>query len=543
MDGDAVCRACRGPREPASGDGGVCESCELDIYPSIQNRGGRWSPLQLGLMSLICDIFMIPTVLAISRGFSELREVGRRERAGYWDDEHPAVRTSAVWGALLGAARPLLVVLLILVVTVGAALEENPSEVEVSNTDELGEVLERLESPNEHTRQTAIRHLGAVPINAAGAQRLYDALDAPTALDGAEAREMRGAVVRAAIGAFDSEVDPDARLEQLAAHADSVDAEALRALVNVAADRACARSYAVLVELMRRPEPPPLPLGRLIDHRSMAHLYLAPLLELDLDSPARRDAVHLAARVCGSVDAHTQGLLRADPSIERSLMVDWARARASLLELPEPEGLAGRLDPARTDAVDYATDALFGLRCARSDATDAVLESASRSSSVRVAGAATAVRHEGVLPRRALRTLLADPFTRRWGLDTVMRGVEPNAPRRIWGTQARAHADLIAWLLTHQLTPDAIEHEALQRRSVPGGFTRERETMLDLHIFAVHTGERVERFAVGPYNAGRRDLTATGYVIPAGPALDADWGGVAAAQLVDQVMTRWEGAP
>ena len=123
MDGDAVCRACRGPREALPGDGGVCEACEAGYFPSIQDRGGRWSPLQLGLMSLICDIFMIPTVLAISRGLADLREVVRREREGYWDPEHPEVRTSAVWGALLGAARPLLVVFLILVVTLGVALE------------------------------------------------------------------------------------------------------------------------------------------------------------------------------------------------------------------------------------------------------------------------------------------------------------------------------------------------------------------------------------------------------------------------------------
>ncbi len=36
----------------------------------IGDRGGKWSPLQLGLFSLVCDAFLVPTVSAVSRGLA-----------------------------------------------------------------------------------------------------------------------------------------------------------------------------------------------------------------------------------------------------------------------------------------------------------------------------------------------------------------------------------------------------------------------------------------------------------------------------------------
>ncbi len=102
--------ACTRCDEPVSREGALCEECRLDLYPPISARGGKYSPLALGAISLVCDPLLIPSILAMRRGVSELREVARREREGHWGDDHRDVRTGAVWGIVLGGARPALVV-------------------------------------------------------------------------------------------------------------------------------------------------------------------------------------------------------------------------------------------------------------------------------------------------------------------------------------------------------------------------------------------------------------------------------------------------
>ncbi len=109
MEDLAPCRQCETARRAEPGDAGLCGSCREAQFPSIEAaRDKKWSPLQLGLLSLVCDVMLIPSVLAIARAVSELRAVSRHEAAGVWRPEHERARTGAVFGILAGAARPAL---------------------------------------------------------------------------------------------------------------------------------------------------------------------------------------------------------------------------------------------------------------------------------------------------------------------------------------------------------------------------------------------------------------------------------------------------
>ena len=41
-----------------------------------------------GMLSIVCDVLMIPSLLGMWRAFGELNEVARREHAGLWRPEH-----------------------------------------------------------------------------------------------------------------------------------------------------------------------------------------------------------------------------------------------------------------------------------------------------------------------------------------------------------------------------------------------------------------------------------------------------------------------
>lgn len=100
---------------------GACEDGEegCALVP-VSRRNGKYSPLRLGVISVLCDPLLIPSLIALSRGVSELREVRRREAEGHRSPDHRDVRTGAIWGILLGGARPAAALLLAAIVVFDA---------------------------------------------------------------------------------------------------------------------------------------------------------------------------------------------------------------------------------------------------------------------------------------------------------------------------------------------------------------------------------------------------------------------------------------
>ncbi|MCA9608517.1 MAG: hypothetical protein KC619_23090 [Myxococcales bacterium] len=151
------CSQCETAFRQEPGDAGLCGSCREAQHPSIEGmRGKKWSPLQLGLFSIVCDVMLIPSIMAITRGLGELREVGKREAAGVWRPEHERVRTGAVFGLLAGAARP--AVLALIFVAAFASPRAQP-RAPFGFADELEDIHEALEHGDETDQELAAVHL------------------------------------------------------------------------------------------------------------------------------------------------------------------------------------------------------------------------------------------------------------------------------------------------------------------------------------------------------------------------------------------------
>ncbi len=541
MPATSECRVCRTPRATRPGDGGVCGACELTTFPAISERHGRWSPLALGGLSLFCDVFLIPTFFAIGRGFQDLREVARREAAGYWHREHPSVRAGAVWGILLGLARPglgLLVVLTMLFV-VGAEPRPGGATVPELSGDELTEILARVYDRDPETRHTALRHLAEVAPLTEGIARgqLFDALRRPTDLTPAEARESRGAIAAALVTSLPATYDPVADITRLALAAESLDRRGRAAIVDAAARHESADAMEAITRVMRLDDPPALPVQALSARGAVLGDVLPELLAREPESPVRRDALRVAAAVC-------QGAHRPDLRAARSdLSLDWVRAYAALRGEADPGDLSGWLEPAREARVAYALDALAAMGCLSADeATVGLLDEAQRDmGDPRVALTAAMARASlepcddsltrgcGPGPSAALRRrAAADPRSRRTLHDFLARhDALDTLPAATWSGRALAESDLFAWLVAEGLRPDAVTHELLQSRTV------DRE-LREVHVFVLADGAGEHRVAVGPYPSAHPSVVA------AGPARDASWGALSAAQLVDELLSRWE---
>lgn len=130
----------------------------------MSERGGKYSPLNLGVISLLCDPLLIPSIIALSRGFSELREVDRREAGGHWSPEHREIRTGAVWGIALGGARPAVAVLLFAMVMTDVAFSDPDAVVErpLRFPDETVEVVDDVTGADEARRDVALAQVGEI---------------------------------------------------------------------------------------------------------------------------------------------------------------------------------------------------------------------------------------------------------------------------------------------------------------------------------------------------------------------------------------------
>src|SRR5689334_9581974 len=75
----ARCRAAIDPSRAAmSGDGLICAPCEQrerNVDASYAPSTGSFGPLGWGVVSLFCNPMMIPSILAITGGFSELKQI------------------------------------------------------------------------------------------------------------------------------------------------------------------------------------------------------------------------------------------------------------------------------------------------------------------------------------------------------------------------------------------------------------------------------------------------------------------------------------
>lgn len=135
----------------------VCQFARVPPEPLALH--GKWSPLAVGALSLVCDPVLITTVIAVSRGVGRLSAAARYEREVGYHPSMPSIRTDAVWGLVLGSLR-IWVVFGILAAFLLTALLLRPSApgVLVSYPDERTEILNGLASDDRHQRALAARH-------------------------------------------------------------------------------------------------------------------------------------------------------------------------------------------------------------------------------------------------------------------------------------------------------------------------------------------------------------------------------------------------
>ncbi|HJL15778.1 MAG TPA: hypothetical protein RMH99_08985 [Sandaracinaceae bacterium LLY-WYZ-13_1] len=490
--GRATCGRCGRDYAPRPWASGLCEPCREAQYPPIEERGGRWSPLTLGVFSLFCDPLLIPTILTIRRGTSELGRVRRREQAGYWHPEHASVRTGAVWGIFLAAVRPL-AVLVILGTLFFHALLEPATPPPVAGPSELDEVIERLDRPDGETRALARSHLVALgpSLVSTDVDRVLDVAEGVA--PGTDAAETRTAAVRAALAAPPVPgLRPPLTAERLARVHPRLTTEGRAAVLGWLADRGDFETFVGLVaDEAPAPAdlPPALPVDALRRHPEHAAAFLPALLD-DTAPPAyRRTGLRLAASFCrtGRLDATPAGIVEG-------LFDDWERGRRVLTTLPPADGWS-RLEPVRTLHARTAAEALTALSCVRRETVDDVLERASRHDDPRVAGAAVAgrLRRGATVPRATVRRLGADPLSRGPLLAALLRHggltAMPLSQRRV---AAVSEADLVRWLEAEGRVPTEVERL--------GG--SERPFVRQYAVWRVRSeahGE--EHLALGPYPA------------------------------------------
>lgn len=155
-----TCEGCGRRIDAARGGTSPCAVCQLErVPPEPLALHGKWSPLAVGALSLVCDPMLITTVIAVSRGVGRLGAAARYEREVGYHPSMPSIRTDAVWGLVLGSLRIWVVfgILAALLLTALFLLRPAPG-VLVSYPDERTEILSGLASDDRDERALAARH-------------------------------------------------------------------------------------------------------------------------------------------------------------------------------------------------------------------------------------------------------------------------------------------------------------------------------------------------------------------------------------------------
>ena len=107
-------------RAAFSADGLICASCEsVELGRNTRSlSSGTFGPLGWGAVSMVCNPFFIPSILAITGGYRELQTIKALEGAG--ERMTAGARTNAIVAIILGSFHPVLVVGLIGFVMVAA---------------------------------------------------------------------------------------------------------------------------------------------------------------------------------------------------------------------------------------------------------------------------------------------------------------------------------------------------------------------------------------------------------------------------------------
>ena len=474
----------------AEGAGPRCDACLESDYPSIiVQRGGKWGPLGVALFSLICDVLMIPTVLAIVRAVGELREVARRERLGFHREEHAKVRTGAVWAILIASARPLAFVMVFLIAGV-SAMTSKPMHP-VLPADELGEILERLRAEDEESGDLALGHLEelAPALSLHDIDRVLGALDAGFGLDEESEVWLRAAVIGAIAG---SPLILE-RSERVAGvyRALPFDAreEVLRRFVAIGGPVALAQ-FAVLAGGDTDPEGPilPLPLGMVAPND--AAIFVGPLVRLPADASLRALVPLMLSSLCdGGVDESV-----LEPVRER-LIADWHETRDALP--PPAPSLEVRTGGDHGGPVLQARLQLAALRCVEGADVDALLLEASAhpDTSVAVAAARALIARGRSVSHATIARLAADPFSRADLFAALReRGREQEMPEGSRTERALAEGQLIRQLRFDGGDPPLIAYRWVERVEPRRG--------AGVHVFAVTARDGTEEpqhVVIGPY--------------------------------------------
>lgn len=469
--------------------GESCATCLAEL-PPLLDRGDKWSPLAIATFSIFCDPCLIPSLTAGVRGFQELREVDRRERAGIYREEHATVRTGAVWAIVIAAARPLLVLVAFATAALAGALE--PPPYPGHRVDEVAEILERLPSEDPATRTMAAAHLGEIgpELGTRDVRRVLDAIERGFGHDEETERALRGqAVIAIARAAPFSEHRERFELlyPTLPAPARQVVLERLVAI----GDPRALHTFAELAGADRDPEGPTLSESALLEQRAHAAIFVPPLVRLPEQAKLREDVPSLLSALCrGGLD---EGVL--EPVRDRLI----ADAREASSSVGEPWSVLR--DRMRSSAAPIdARHRVDALACLSGDDVDALLFELSAHPDTFVAvGAARGLIARGKpVPRRAIVRLAADPFSRADLFEALAaHGGERQMPTAQRSDRALAESALLrsaylasdpwlsyVWRARVEVRPDA-----------------------SMHVFAV-TRERgglsaTEHVAVGFYPAAR----------------------------------------
>lgn len=172
-----TCELCGRRTDAARGGGSPCAVCQsAKLPPEPLALHGKWSPLAVGALSLVCDPVLITTVIAVTRGAGRLRAAAKYEREVGYHPSLPGIRTDAIWGIVLGSLRVWVVLGIIAAVFLAALLlrPTTPGPL-VTYPDERTEILNGLASDDRDERALAAEHAAeAVRSGAPSAARLAE---------------------------------------------------------------------------------------------------------------------------------------------------------------------------------------------------------------------------------------------------------------------------------------------------------------------------------------------------------------------------------
>lgn len=504
MDELSQCRQCEAAFRQEPGDAGLCDSCREAQHPSIEGaRAKKWSPLQLGLFSIVCDVMLIPSIMAITRGFGELRQVTRHEEAGVWRPEHERVRTGAVFGLLAGAARPA-----ILALVFAAALASPPAGARepFGSADELNEIYDALDHGDEEARRLAMGHFLEIGPTLTRSEAVLARLRALESDDSQVATTLL-------LGSLMSR-DPTS-FDDVRPLYGRVDADGKTAILGLAAHEGTGAAIEGMVELIEQDASEQYLEARdLAAVPQYAPIYLERLVALPDENPGHRLGLDTAQLLCEQ-DA-PRSLFSP---IQNALLFDWAQQRGALLSAQWGQ---------RHPTVAAAAGAVRALGCLDGTAAGGALSTALDLPHPRVVSAAieAMLRRSERPPSSVISRLAADPDARWYLFDALRRRSSVDLmPARTRTSRALADAYI------RLEVPDAHEyrHVGQERRGFWG-------QMVDVHVYelgrAIEDGGRV---AIGPFDDGR-----TGEIIQDAWSDEAEDPSVSG--LADMVVNDWSGA-